>query len=326
MNFLNITFILSILCLVSCAKTEEQLVRAAIQEAKYHLTSMDCDAAMGVLDDVDFQSDNADYISVYASSQACYAGYKELDFLFGGNLENINSSSLIGSLATFSSSNETSAGSTAFTSIQNAITTLLSYDGGTQPSTVDRTDKFGIKESGDLSLQALYLIFVNMGKFFAYYGNVDSSGVKGNGALGNSCIFSYTTNDAVDWINGTSPGNCSAATGSEGSDDLEAPVTSAVIKTRLCQGIVLYNNMMDILSNLTLPGSDSLGDVANIQSALNTLMNTAEGVETGPYNDGPVNGQNAIATMRAITGQAACEAENIERIEKFYAIFFETIF
>lgn len=312
--------------LFSCAKTEEEEIRSAIAEAKYHLNSMDCSKAEAALEEVDFQEDNADYISVYASMQACSAGFKVLDFLFGGNIDNINSSSLIESLAGFTTSNETAADSTNYTALQNAITTLLNYDGEDQPSTTARNSKFGVSKSGDLSLQALYMIFVQMGKFFALYGNADETGAKGQGSSGNSCIFSYTTSDAVEWINNTTPGSCVAATGNEGSSLLETPETAADIKRRLCEGIVLYNNMIDILTNVTLPGSDELGDVSNIQSALTQLMTSAELAETGTYNDGPATGQNAIATLKNITGQDECEAEELDRIEKWYAIFFETIY
>ena len=320
------------LCLViiftSCAKTEEEQVRSAISEAKYHLSSMDCSKAQDVLDDVDFQDDDANYISTYASAQACEAGYKELD-LFGGDLDSVDSSSLIQSLAGLSTSNETEAESDDYLALDAAINTLIGYDGDAsgQPSTTARESKFGTARSGDLSLQALYLLFVQMGKHFALYGNADTTDAsKGGGPNGNSCIFSYTTQDAVDWITTNTPGTCTAATGSEGSDLLESPVSAADIKTRLCRGIIYYNNMMDILGNVTLPGSDSLGDVGNIQVALNTLMTAAELAETGVYNDGAAAGQNAISTLKDITSQTDCEAENIERIEKWYAIFFETIY
>lgn len=311
--------------LFSCAKTDEEEVRSAVNEAKFHLNSMDCSKAQEVLNDVGYQSDNSDYISVYASAQACDAGYKVLDVLFGGNIDNINSSSLISSLAAFSTSNETTADSTEYTAIKNAITTLLESSGGSQPSTAARNTKFGTAKSGDLSLQALYMIFVQMGKFFALYGDANAAGTKGGGG-NNSCIFSYTTNDAVDWITNNTPGSCIAATGSEGSSLLESPETAADIKRRLCEGIILYNNMMDILSNVTLPGSSELGDVSNIQTNLNNLMTIAEAAETGIYNDGPATSLNAISTLRAITSQSACEAEELDRIEKFYAIFFETIY
>ena len=293
---------------------------------------MECSDALNILDDVDFQNDNADYISVYASAQACSAGYKELD-LFGDDLSSISSSGLIQSLAAFDSSlGEATADSVAYQAMDSAITTLLSYDedAGGQPSTLARATKFGIKKSGDLSLQALYMIFSQLGRHFALYGNADpdvaTKGEKGGGAQSNSCIFSYTTQDAVDCITTVNPGTCVAATGTEGSDLLESPETSADIKRRLCQGIVYYNNMMDILGNVTLPGSDSLGDVSNIQTALNTLMLAAEAAESGVYNDGAADGVNAISTLKTVTSQSVCEDVTIERIEKWYAIFFESVY
>ena len=320
-----IPFLLILCCIFGCAKTDEAEIRSAVSEAKYFLNSMECDKAMEVLTEVGFQDDNADYIKVYASAQACKAGYKVLDVLFGGNLGNISSTSLLSSLASFTTSNETTADSTEYTALKNAITTLIEAGGGTQPSTTARNTAFGLAKSGDLSLQALYMIFIQMGKFFALYGDADAAGTKGAGG-NNSCIFSYTTNDAVDWISVNTPGSCSSATGSEGAALLESPETAANIKRRLCEGIVLYNNMMDILSNVTLPGSSELGDVGNIQTQLSNLMAVAEAAETGVFNDGSATGLNAIATLKTVTGQATCEAEELDRIEKFYAIFFETIF
>lgn len=327
------------LSIFSCAKTEEAAVRSAIQEAKYFLNTSNCSSARSVLEDVDFQEDNASYISTYASAQACVAGYKELDTLFGGNLSNISSASLITSLAAFTSSDDTVEDSEAYTALDAAITTLISYDGTTSPSTVARNSKFGTKQSGDLSMQAMYLLFVQIGKHFALYGNAEHvadppTGVKGGGAFGNSCLYSYTTQDAVEFVTDagalTQLGSCISASGTEGSDFLEAPETAADIKRRLCQGIVYFNNLMDILSNMTLPGSDSLGDVSNIGTALSALMLAAQTAETsaaaGKYNDGDVNGQNAIAALKDVTSQAVCEAVTIERIEKFYAIFFEAIY
>jgi hypothetical protein len=326
-NELFILLLLS-LSLISCAKTDEEEVRSAIAEAKYHLSSMDCSKAEDILDDISFQEDNADYISIFASMQACKAGYKELDVLFGGNLDNLNSASLISSLASFSSSNETAPDSADYLNLNDAITTLLGNDGTAQPSAAARNTKFGTKKSGDLSMQALYLLFVQIGKHFALYGNAGTDGGKGGNAqtFGNTCIYSYTASDAVQWVNANTSGTCAGPLdGSQGSDFLESPVSAATVKTRLCYGVVYYNNLMDILGNITLPGSDSLGDVSNIQSALAVLMSAAQAVETGVFNDDPVS-TNAIDAVSAVTSQAACEAINIERIEKFYAIFLETIY
>lgn len=326
------TFLLTCLALLlSCAKTDEALVRSSIQEAKYHLNTMDCTQAQSALDDVSFQDENPDYISVYASVHACKAGYEELTDVFGGNLSGIKATGLIQSFAAFTTSNETVNESTVYASLDKAIDTLISYDGTAQPSTEARNDKFGIKKSGDLSLQALYLLFIQMGKHFALYGNADTApgvtkGAKGGGGETNSCIFSYTTLDAVAWITTITPGTCIAATGSEGSDLLEGIETAADIKIRLCRGIVYYNNMIDILSNVALPGSSELGDISNIKTALSALMTVAEAAELAGYNLGAAASQNAISTLGEITSQSVCEEQNIERIEKFYAIFFETIY
>ena len=337
-SFLKISTMTAIFCLLySCAKTDEAAVRSAIQEAKFELNTNSCSSAKSILDDVGFQDDNANYISVYASAQACVGGYTELGTMFGDNLDSLDSSNLIVSLASFTSSDETTADSVNYTALNDAITTLISNDGSASPSTVARNSKFGTKKSGDLSMQAMYLLFVQIGKHFALYGDADRTGVKG--ACGNpACIFSYTTQDAVDLVTDANfgplaqLGSCTAATGSEGSPLLDSPETAADIKRRLCQGIVYFNNLLDILGNMTLPGSSSLGDVSGINTALSALMTVASTLETnggapaGKYNDGPAAGQNAISTLRDVTSQTVCEAENLERIEKFYAIFFEAIY
>ena len=321
------------LFLFSCGRTEDQERDSAIREARYYLSAMKCSKALDSLDEVDFDSDDADYISTYAATQACFGGYKELDVLFGGNLDNLNSASLIASLAGFSSSNETVAESTAYSSIHNAITTLIGYDDDVSgaPSTTARTTKFGTKKAGDLSMQALYLLLVQIGKHFALYGNAGTDGTKGAGradtSYTNTCIYSYTQTDAVNYINSVNPQSCTSATGSEGSSLLDlGTLGETEIKTRLCKGIIYFNNMMDILGNITLPGSDSLGDVSSIQTTLETLLTAAQTVESTTYNTGAANSQDAILNLKNVRLMSDCTSETIERIEKFYAIFFETIF
>lgn len=318
--------LMAFIFIISCAKTDEALVRSAVQEAKYHLSGRDCSKAMSALNDVSFQEDNADYISTYASAQACEAGYAELS-LFTGSLSNIDASDggLLRSLAAFESSNETQPDSSTYEALHNAITTLISYDGTTSPSTASRSSKFGEKKAGDLSMQAMYLLLVQIGKHFALYGNGDADGIKGQGSFNNSCIFSYTTQDAVEAIAAGAGGlgTCVNATGSEGSDFLEAPVTSAVIQTRLCKGIIYWNNLIDILGNIALPGSDELGNVGSIASVLSSIYDAASIAESGALNDGPADSQDAVATLRNVRSLTACEAESFARVEKFYAFVFE---
>ena len=144
--------------ILACGRTDDQEKESAIREARYYLSSMECTKALESLDEVDFDEKDADYISTYASTQACFGGYKELDVLFGGNLESLNASSLLGSLSSFTSSNEETAESSTYIALNNAITILLGFDGTNDgsPDTATRTAKFGTKKAGDLSLQALY--------------------------------------------------------------------------------------------------------------------------------------------------------------------------
>jgi len=306
--------------LASCAKTDAQAIKAAINEANYHLTSMDCVSAKAALDGVDFQAGNASYISTYASAQACVGNYNELDLF--AELGDISAAGFLESFAALSSANETAADSTTYAALKAAITTLLAYDGATNPSTATRNAKFGDAKSGDLSMQAMYLIMLQIGKYFALYANTDTNGVKGAGTFSNSCIFSYTETDSVNIITTLTPGSCSGATGSEGSDFLESPVTAAAIKTRLCEGVILYTNFTDILSNITLPGSSELGAIADIKAVFDLAYSSAEAAEAGYV----ANSTDAIATLRVIREQALCEAADLNRISKWFALLMESQF
>lgn len=316
--------------LLSCAPSSQEKIDSAVREARFYLSSSKCSKAKEVLDDVGFQDDDADYVMAYASVYGCLAGYSELDDVFS-NLDKIDPNEFVKSVASFTTSIETAPDSTNYSYLMQAINTILNTGGGSQPSTAARNSEFGGRKSGDMSMQVLYLLLVQMGKYFALYGNADNAGDKGLGADGNTCIYSYTTQDAVDWItNVANPGGtCAAATGSEGSDHLEAPETAADIKRRLCEGIFLYNNFVDVLGNLTLPNNDSLGDLGDVEAALALLLDAAEAAEEtgggGVFNDGPAASRNAIENLRVIRSQSACETEDLGRLEKWHAIFFETI-
>lgn len=304
--------------LFSCAKTDEQQCIDGKTEAKFYLTKGQCSKAFKALKNV-CDSDDSELVALTASAYGCQANYSELDFL-DLDVSSINSASLLSSLASLSTSNETQADSTEFVALQNGIQEILTSTSG-NPSASQRSSDFGTANGTDLNFQALFMITVQLGKFFAYYGNADSGGVKGNGALGNTCIYSYTNADAINWINVTAPatGNCATASGSEGSDDLEAPVTSAEITTRLCEGIVLFNNFMDILANVDL--SDSIyGDLSSVEAAVNGLYTIAEAAELGTY------ASSTISTTRSVRLQSDCEALSVEAIEKYYSIFFESIY
>jgi hypothetical protein len=325
-------FILMISNLISCAKTDEEAIRSAVREARYFLTSSDCSNAKSVLDDVGEQKDNAEYVAVYSSAIACSSGYTDLGTAIG-NLTSINTADqstgagFIKSFAAFASSNETAADQTTFTKLFEGIRYILEADSAT-PSTIGRLANFGTKAGNDLSMQALLMTTVAFGKWFAYYGNADSAGTKGAGSPAvNICIFSYTQADAVTYVNDLNPSGCSAS-GSEGHDELEGAVTAAVIKTRMCEGIYLYNNLVDILSNLSLSSNSSLGSLSAMATLFDSVNAAAVFAETTyvPDINSEVAYQNSIPIVRDVTSMSACEALNINRIQKYYAILMETLF
>ena len=309
---------------VSCAKTDEQEVRSAIKEARYYLTNLECQDAQDILDDVGEQKDNADYVSVYASSIACKSGYTDMGTAIN-NLTNIDTTgggaSLLGSFAAFISSNETTADAVTYSKIVESINYILNADGGTQPSTTARLAKYGKNDGNDLSMQAILMITVAMGKYFAFYGNTDSLGVKGAGSIvgGDRCIGFYPFDAQVDTSLGASPlKGCDSA--NAGHADLNfGTVASSTVYRRMCEGIVLFNNLFEILSNIDLSSNTSLGNVGQVATTINSLFSAAQIVEASlPW------GGTAVSTLKSITSQSVCEAQSAADIQRYYVLIFET--
>ncbi|MCO4754711.1 MAG: hypothetical protein KC478_09510 [Bacteriovoracaceae bacterium] len=313
--------LISLLFLFSCAKKDAAVIDSAKQEAKYYLTNSKCSDAKDILDDAGYQNDDAEYLSLYASVYACEAGYSELNLL--GEVDTIaaNKNQVLGTLATLSTSNETQADSSNYRNIMSAIDVLLNSAGST-PSAAAREAKFGVTGATNLSFQALYLILVELGKFMQFYGNTDAAGDKSDGSFGNTCIFTYTQVDAVNYANTILP-RCESAGADEGSDELESPISATEIKARLCEGIYLFNNLRDILSNVTIGSNSTFGDLKDIGTQLEEIITDAETFEQGAYNS-EVPYQDSINLIKGITNKADCEALPVERLEKWYAIIFET--
>lgn len=300
---------------LSCAKSPEEKLDSVKQEALFYLTEGNCVKARESLDEVSFQDDDADYVAIYSSTYACEAGYSELSSVFG-NLEGLDSNSIIGSLAAFDTSNETQADSEQFLNLMSAIDTILSST--STVGTTERTSKFGAIKATDLSMQALYMILIAMGKYFAYYGNADENGLKGQGSATNVCIRDYV-NNAVDLALQSTPVNgCNS--GNAGSDDLGSTQTAQVLARRSCYGIILFNNLFDILSNITLSSNSSLGDIANIQDQLTLLFDAAVTAESNIF------GTASVADLRNILSQSTCEAYDDNGIQRYFVLLFETNF
>lgn len=320
-----------IFLIISCAKTDEQEIESAIREARYHLTGMDCTKAKSVLDEVGEQKDNADYVAVYASSIACVAGYTDLGTAVN-NLTNITTTTtgLFNSFAAFPSSNETEADATTYTKIVEAIRYIIEAEGGTRPNTTTRLSTFGTDDGNDLSMQALLMLTVAVGKYFAFYGNTDTNGVKGAGSVtgGANCIGFYPFDAQVntDLADGDidpadlSTNSCTSANAGHAQLD-PGSIDAATVKRRMCEGIFLFNNLFEILGKVDLSSNDSLGQIDQVETLMNDILNAAQIYESAVVWRGATN---AVADLRDETSLDQCIAATDADVQKFFILIFET--
>lgn len=311
--------------ILSCAKTNEEEVLSAIREARYHLNSGDCSRAQDVLDDVDPDSDDANFVAVMSSAIACDAGYTDTKAI--KNLTNVDTSSLafLGSFAAFPTSNETAVDQTSYTKILEAIDYLVKADGGAAPSTSNRIQKFGKNKGNDLSMQLFLMSTVAMGKFFAFYGNTDSDGMKGAGSAGNGCIAHYVTdaqmNADIVADNGGANLWASCDSGTDGHVDIEqSAIGDTDYKRRMCEGVILINNIFDVLLNIDISSNSTVGNLDDIRTAIDDLYTSSFNLAASrPWG----SGGTPIVNLKAVTSQSACEAFSQSDLEIFYLSTFE---
>jgi len=303
----KLSLFLFIIFSVSCAKTPEQEIVSAKKEALYFLTEGDCSSAKNALDGITPDSDDASYYSLYASVYQCFGGLKQLDIITDlSTLVTPDVSSLWSTFAAFGLAQvEVAADSTSYTNTMLAINKLLTAGGGAQPSAVNRKAVFGIAPAGEMDLQALLLITVEFGKFLKYYGQADSTGAKGSDNGGFGCLAQYTDNSAIAAAESSS---ACGAHGTESTTDMR--FANADYVRRLCEGVILFNNLQDILSNITFSSNSSeLAGLSDVGAVLTTL-------------EGLVTSDTPSQSYVNITGQAACETEAVSNqigLERFFA-------
>ncbi len=295
----------------SCGKEADD-VKAAIEEAHFLLTDRNCSGAKASLDEVGYQANNADYIGAYASAYACAANYSTLT-LFTNDLDSLSSTQggLLGSLTLFSTSDDmTSATDSDFTNLQLAINTILYAGGQTESASANRETVFSSRDNTNLNVQALYMILVNLGRWLHFYGNPDANGVKGAGTANtNTCLYTYS-NPTVRLYLGTGvTGSCTDDVGDVGSSDMMTGDATEQ-QTRLCQGLVMFTNFIDLIANIEFTGDD-VGELSAIGDTFESVCNDAA---TAGYD---------YCSMRDLSG---CLAQDIDDLEYFSALLFETNF
>lgn len=304
-------YIFLILLFYSCAKSTTEKVSESIDRALSSLSKGDCEAALTVLNEVGDQNDNPIYLQVLASAYACKANFVTATFI-SDDIPDINVTTpqaIFKSLSILTLSDETEADSIAFSSIQTGLDKILSSTSGT-PGQLARDTKFGTRQSSGMGVQALILGFVNIGKFLNYYGNVDSSGVKGAGSLGNSCFLNYN-DPRAQLLTGASTGACTSD--NDGHADLDQSTADG--KRRLCEGLILLTNIIDILENIDLSNSSTLSALAGVTGQVQTFKTAANAAGLG--------------TLITMTSQSACitylnTPAQLLDMEYFYALIFDS--
>jgi hypothetical protein len=279
LRFLRIFSLLTLcLWLGACSQTKEEEAADAIDAALHYLSQgdPDCQEAIDVLEDVSGQGSNVRYLQTLASAYACRGGFSELNFF--DEIDTIDADNFLTSLAQLSTSAQTEAQSDAFDDLQYAINILLYSGSRTTPSAAVTKTKFGNRHGSNINLQAAYMIIAQLGRYVRWYGNTDAAGVKGGGPSGNTCFFDYDSSGAPTPLSvATAHGGGNACTaGNSGSPDLDyAGVTTAVAQRRMCHGIMLVNNLLDILENTTLSTNDALGDLTEVYDEVEPYITSA---------------------------------------------------
>lgn len=308
-------FIFILVLFASCAKNNAEQATEAIDIALTHLSKNECDDALEVLLKVDGQGNNPVYLQVLSSAYACKGSFDEINFISNdiASFVTTDFETISKSLATMSTSPETTVDSVAYTSIRSGINTILNSTSGS-PSQIAREAKFGVRRAGDMGMQALFLNIVNFGKFLNFYGNVDSDGDKGAGSNTNSCFLNYTDVRAQAVIGSGNTGACTVT--NDGHPDLSlAAGNLANAKRRLCEGLVLFTNVVDILDNIDTSGSSELEKLNEVATKINdfkTIATTA-----------------GLTTLVNTTSQSDCEtlmntASNLNDMQLLYSLIFES--
>lgn len=263
--------------LVACGKSKEQAVTDEVDKALNALSrsTPDCQAAIDILEKLGRQNKDPRYLQTLASAYACRGGFDELTLF--AQVSNISSTfdQFLGSLVKISISSETQADSARFNDLQTAIDIILYAGGKSAPSAVQQESIFGQRQGSNMNLQALYMILIQLGRFSRWYGNTDGTGDKGAGLSGSTCFMDYPDATAGAVAVGHGGGNACVSTNAGHPNVRYATVTAAVAQRRLCKGVMLVNNLLDILKNTTLSSNSSLGDISSIYADIKPYVDTA---------------------------------------------------
>lgn len=298
-GYLLVFFVL--LTLAACDDSQSEEDDNEITQALIELSDGNCQSALNILDAMTNMETNARWHQTKASAQACFTDFNEITF-FSVDADLIDTTSLTTLGRSFpilsTSDDMTTATDVQFTSLYDAVTTLISAGSPTTNNFAGRGEVFNTFDNTNITLQALYFSIGNVGQYMRYYGNADATGTKGAGGGGNGCYMDYTDGTAAAIIIAQTTGSCG------GAGDAHPDMTD----TRACNGIVLINTIFNALQNIDVP-SDS-GSTSDIDDTINSLITTCQGAIA----------PNDICT---VVDQATCEAQGNAIIQQYFAAVME---
>lgn len=304
---------LSMMALFSCGKKTEDEVKDAVLSANILLSTSQCQAAIDLLEAIGKQPRNAQYLKTLASAYACRAGYSTPVF-FGTDIAKTATPSPLGGITLYTTSQVTTTSplvnDSSYKDLQYAINVLL-YAGGidntTEPRATERAKYFGQNEQGDINTQVAFMMMVQLGKLVKVYTDANVAGAKAH------CFTDYSGTPALvqAYVIGILTAPCNTVSNSD--PELATGVTGR--KARLCQGVVLLNNILDVLpAILASAAGGSLSDI----STVTTTINTQKAALVTEYP--------TIGSTLTIQSQATCEADStitVDTLASYYAIIFE---
>lgn len=297
---------------VGCGLSKEEEVDDAISQAHRLLSSQKCAEAMAVLNGVGQQTSNPDWLSVYASSQACLAPWSVVSF-FATDLPNMvtSQSAIIGSLATFQQAVMTSPSDGTYTNLRAGMNTLLYAGGLTTVSHTNRVAALGLLDANNIGIHALYMLINQIGQFSRYYGNaLAATGVKGSAGV-SQCYINYTDVDAQAIVTAyPASNNCNSFV-------LGHPQLIGS-RSNLCDGIVMFNNFIDIIGSIAISPTSNSGGLSTLATSIGDLCTAAAG--GGLDLGGTCTVKTHSVCLNDTNGDISAA-----QIERFYAVTWEAM-
>ena len=309
----SLTSAVLLLLLTSCSKSSKENTADIINKAYFFLSTKECTKAIDTLKSISYQRKNPDYILAYTSALACKANYSTISFFLTDlSKMEIDITSFFKSLATLSTSRIIDEEDEEFHYLKDALKHLL-HAGGISRSSHDNrlaVKEFSIEDVTRFDIFALYLSFIQLGRMISFFGNAATDGTKGGGDQENNCYLTYTDTRAILLLSGSQNSSCQR--GEAGHVVLDDS------RELQCYGIVLFNNFIDILKNLTLTKIN----VKNIRT-ISSILEAMEGFCSQTNN--LINFGKTCMTKTLERCVKDTNYHSSEHIQRFYAAIYELL-